>query len=290
MTPTLCVGLPVYNGASGLAAALDSLLAQDVSDLEIVVSDNGSTDATPALCRAAAARNPRLRYFREESNRGPTWNFNRVLEAGRQGRYFMWAAHDDRRAPDFASSCIRFLESHPEALLCGTHAAFTDASGAAVELDPGGSTLGLPPVARAERYLRFVDRNSVFYGVYRSAALAGRSLVNAIAGDHAFLTGLSLAGSFHVLPELKLWRRLGGTSRTVASIARTLGVPLTLPGPLARFEILRTMLECIRRLPGLSEGDRFRLRRELYLSTSRRFVRRRLALYPRVKSRIALAT
>lgn len=281
MAPTLSIGLPVYNGASGIAAALDSLLAQDLRDLEIVVSDNGSTDATPDLCRTFAARDPRVRFLREEANRGPTWNFNRVLDEGRRSRYFMWAAHDDRRAPDFASSCIRFLEAHPAAVLCGTRAAFTDDSGAAIELDLGGSTRGLAPVARAERYLRFVDRNSIFYGVYRAETLAGTRLENTIAGDHAFLAGLALQGEFHTIPEIKFWRRAGGTSRTVVSIARTLGVPLSFPRPLARLEILRTVLDCIAGMPGILDADRRRLRRELCLSTFRRFLRRRLNLLPR---------
>jgi glycosyltransferase involved in cell wall biosynthesis len=282
MGPRLIIGLPVYNGARFVGEALDSLLRQDVEGAEIVVSDNGSTDETPSVCRGIASRDSRVRYFREGANRGPTWNFNRVLQHAPHAPYFMWAAADDRWAPDYASSCIRFLELHPEAGLCGTFAAFVPPEGGeTVEIDLGGSTLGLGPAARAAGYLRFVDRNSIFYGVFRSRLLEGRRLENRVAADHAFLLELAVEAPFHVIPEVKLWRRTGGTSRSVASIARTLGVPLAFPGPLARLEILRSLLAGVRRLGALSEADRRRLRRECVLSTFRRFVRRRLGRLPR---------
>jgi hypothetical protein len=80
---------------------------------------------------------------------------------------------------------------------------------------------------------------------------------------------------------LKLWRRSGGISRSVASIAATLGVPLRVPKWLARLEILYSMEDCLRELPGLSGDERARLRRTLRRSTLKRFLRRRLGLYPR---------
>src|SRR5262249_51877158 len=52
------VGVPVYNGAAELRRALDTLVAQTHRNLEIVISDNASTDATPEICREFAKRDP----------------------------------------------------------------------------------------------------------------------------------------------------------------------------------------------------------------------------------------
>jgi glycosyltransferase involved in cell wall biosynthesis len=271
----LSIGVPVYNGAATLSRALDSLLAQDLRDLEVVISDNGSTDATSEICRARAGVDSRVRYFREEINRGPTWNFNRVLEAGAGAAYFMWAADDDRWAPDAASSCVAFLEAHPDVALCATAAAFTDGSGRETgETDPGCSTLGLAPVERGARYLRTLDRNSVFYGVYRTAALGARRLENRVANDQAFLLELALAHPFHTLPEVRFWRQVGGTSASVGRIARVLGVETRYPGPLSRWAVFESLFDAIDRSPVPSRSERARLKRETLVGAGRRYLSR----------------
>jgi cellulose synthase/poly-beta-1,6-N-acetylglucosamine synthase-like glycosyltransferase len=65
--PLVSIGLPVYNGERFLAQALDSLLGQTLGDLEIIVSDNASTDRTAEICKDYAARDARIRYIRQES-------------------------------------------------------------------------------------------------------------------------------------------------------------------------------------------------------------------------------
>jgi len=68
--PILSVGIPAYNGEKYLAETLDSLRAQTLQDFEIVISDNASTDRTPAICRDYQAKEPRIRYFRNDRNIG----------------------------------------------------------------------------------------------------------------------------------------------------------------------------------------------------------------------------
>jgi cellulose synthase/poly-beta-1,6-N-acetylglucosamine synthase-like glycosyltransferase len=66
--------MPVYNGENYLAETVDSILAQTFADFELVISDNASTDATEAICRAYAARDRRIRYVRNPSNIGAARN------------------------------------------------------------------------------------------------------------------------------------------------------------------------------------------------------------------------
>ena len=115
-TPTVSVGMPVYNGAATLAAAIENVLAQTFADIEVVISDNASRDGTEAICRAFAARDARVRYFRQPETINPTENFKFVL-ARASAPYFMWAAHDDVRDLDFIEKLLAALEANPQAVL-----------------------------------------------------------------------------------------------------------------------------------------------------------------------------
>ena len=116
IVPRLSIGMAVFNGADLIAQALDSLLAQTFTDFELIVSDNGSTDATEAICRAYAARDERIRYVRHTVNQGPAFNFAYVLDEAR-AEYFMFAAHDDLWDPEFAARLTDALERDPGAVL-----------------------------------------------------------------------------------------------------------------------------------------------------------------------------
>ena len=94
-SPTVSIGMPVYNGEKYIREALDSLLAQTFTDFELIISDNASTDDTGVICREYAARDPRVRYVRQSENRGAMANFQPVLDKARD-EYFMWAAANNR--------------------------------------------------------------------------------------------------------------------------------------------------------------------------------------------------
>jgi glycosyltransferase involved in cell wall biosynthesis len=100
--------MPVYNGEQFIQQALDSLLDQDYRHFELIISDNASTDRTADICESYAAKDARVRYYRNEEDCGPVANFNRVLDfAG--GEYFMWAACDDLWEPTYISTLLQSL-------------------------------------------------------------------------------------------------------------------------------------------------------------------------------------
>ena len=63
--PQVSVGVPVYNGESHLAQAIDSILNQTFNDLELILCDNASTDRTEQICRRYLAADARVRYHRQ---------------------------------------------------------------------------------------------------------------------------------------------------------------------------------------------------------------------------------
>jgi len=127
------IGLPVFNGMPDLPHALESLLAQDVHEIEIVISDNASEDGTAAYCEAMAERDPRVHYFRNEVNQGAAANFQRVVDLS-TAPYFCWAAHDDVYSPNFVSACREVLVEHPEAALCVPARRRVDETGALISI------------------------------------------------------------------------------------------------------------------------------------------------------------
>jgi glycosyltransferase involved in cell wall biosynthesis len=114
--PKVSIGMPVYNGEKFIQGALDSLLDQTFIDFELIISDNASTDATRQICLAYAAKDERIRYYRNDVRIQPISNFNLVLNYA-SGQYFMWAAHDDRWSASFVECLVRSLDNNPQAVL-----------------------------------------------------------------------------------------------------------------------------------------------------------------------------
>src|SRR6185369_871876 len=132
--PLVSIGLPVYNGERYLGEALASLLSQTLADLEIVVSDNASTDATASIVHAYAERDARVKYHRNPSNVGAICNFNRTFELA-AGKYFKWHACDDLCAPTYLEKCVATLEEDPSAVLCQSRTLLIDDRGEALSFD-----------------------------------------------------------------------------------------------------------------------------------------------------------
>src|SRR5262249_49655951 len=106
-------GMPIYNGGKVIRESPDSLLAQDYENIEVIITDNTSTDGTEFICREYAARDRRVRYVRNEYNVGAIENFNRAFRLG-AGPYFMWASGHDLRSTGSISKCVEVLERNPD--------------------------------------------------------------------------------------------------------------------------------------------------------------------------------
>ncbi len=114
--PLVTIGMPVRNGEPYFERALAAVLVQDYPNLEIIVSDNGSTDGTSVLLARIAGTDRRLNVCRQHEVLTAFDNFAWVMRRA-SGRYFMWAAHDDLRSPDYVSSLVSCLERYPKAVL-----------------------------------------------------------------------------------------------------------------------------------------------------------------------------
>jgi glycosyltransferase involved in cell wall biosynthesis len=101
---TVTIGIPTYNRADGfLKQAIQCALDQSYENVEVVISDNCSTDNTEALVKGFPDK--RIRYFRQSHNIGPYKNFNFCLEQA-MGDYFLMLHDDDMIDRDFVEACI----------------------------------------------------------------------------------------------------------------------------------------------------------------------------------------
>ena len=121
--PKVSIGLPVFNGEKFLPKTLDSLLNQTYKDFELVISDNASTDNTEAICREYAAKDERIRYYRNTENIGMPENFERAFRLS-TGEYFKWAMADDLCMPEFLTRCVDVLNNDPNVVIACTKSCF----------------------------------------------------------------------------------------------------------------------------------------------------------------------
>ena len=195
--PKVSVGMPVYNGEKKLAKALESIINQTYTNIEIIISDNCSTDLTSEICQKYLGLDARIKYTRFEENRGTIANFNNVFNLS-SGDFFMWASHDDFHEPTFISECIKSFTDKPEAALCAPN------------------MRGITSPKATQHWIgdlsTFKDKNSVIsryfetlrhfpavamYGLYRSSMIRRTSLLpKGVGADLLFIQNLALYGSF----------------------------------------------------------------------------------------------
>jgi glycosyltransferase involved in cell wall biosynthesis len=190
--PAVSVVLSVYNGARFLREAVDSVLGQEFRDFELILVDDGSDDATPAVMAAFTDR--RVRCLRNGTNLGLARSLNVGIEAAR-GRYIARHDADDVSEPARLGAQVRMLDEHPEIGALGAGVVVIDIRGRRL------STV-LPPPTDAELRERLQTGNCFFHG----SVMLRRSSLMAVGG-------------YRLLPvcqDYDLWLRISERDRLAA--------------------------------------------------------------------------
>jgi glycosyltransferase involved in cell wall biosynthesis len=115
--PAVSVLIPTYNYASYLPEAIESVLAQDFQDFELLILDDCSSDNTAAVVKPYCARDPRIHFEVNPANLGMVANWNECLRRAR-GTYMKFLFGDDTLCdPQAITKMVRLLESNPSAVL-----------------------------------------------------------------------------------------------------------------------------------------------------------------------------
>jgi glycosyltransferase involved in cell wall biosynthesis len=116
-SPTLSVLLPNYNHGRYISDNLNAILGQSRPPDEVIVIDDGSTDDSMSVINGYAEREPRVRVYRNDRNRGVVYTLNRALQLAR-GEYCYGSAADDRVRPGFFEKALQLLTQNPAAGIC----------------------------------------------------------------------------------------------------------------------------------------------------------------------------
>jgi glycosyltransferase involved in cell wall biosynthesis len=192
--PRVSIGLPVYNGERYVGEAIEAVLSQTFHDLQLVISDNASTDRTREICEDVARNDPRVRYYRNSENLGAAPNFNRCFALAYPSEYFKWITYDDLITENFLERCVEALDRDPEASLAFPALIHADAEGnpTARQLQGDLSLVEKAPGRRAQRLIGFglesPDIYWTLYGLIRRSAIEQTELHgNYIASDQVLL-------------------------------------------------------------------------------------------------------
>lgn len=147
MSTLASVVVPVFNGMPHLAALVDSLLAQTYPDLEIVLSDGGSTDGSTDFL--AGVEDPRVRVITPDDAAGAAANWTAASRAA-QGAYVKLVCQDDLLAPDAVALQVLDLEAEPGAVMAIAQRDIVDANGSVLYARRGGAGLAAGLVRGAD--------------------------------------------------------------------------------------------------------------------------------------------
>ena len=212
--PLVSIGVPVYNGERFIRKALESLLRQTHTNIELIVSDNGSTDGTSAICREFAARDPRVRYFRNERTVRVVKNICRTFELS-SADYFMWTPVDDERAPTVAADLLAALLRNPAAVMAhGPLLLNVEAEGRVVEMK-NAMDLSRPCAPdRVRAFTANVQHPAMLFGLFRREAFARAVFRQTMGHDYLLCLQMCLLGPVeyvpsHIITYRHRWAALG---------------------------------------------------------------------------------
>ena len=215
--PLVSIAIPAYNCERYIAQSIESLLNQSFGDFELVISDNASTDGTEAVCRRYAAQDARVRYVRRSENIGGPGNFRYVFSLC-VGKYHKWSTADDHWHPDFVREAVAVLDARPDVVLCYPKTQLIDADGNKIE--DYDDNLELDADSARQRHRDLFNRIGLcnaHLGLLRRDAMQKTGLIASHLGsDVDFLAEMVLLGKFHVLPDVRFYRRFHAASSSWA--------------------------------------------------------------------------
>jgi len=224
--PLVTVGVPTYNRAKTVRNAIESVLNQDYANIELVISDDASTDGTQAVCEGFARQDERIKYIRQDQNLGMSANFQAVLKEA-EGEFFMWLSDDDWLDRAYLNHCVEFLRAHPDYVLASGRMRHDGEDGSHHHTGP---LLDFAQERGSDRVVSYFGQagpnDDVLYGVIRrQVLLRTHEIRNTLGGDWLMVASVLFMGKTHTVADAIGYRRAGGASKTYKNLVRVFGIP-----------------------------------------------------------------
>jgi glycosyltransferase involved in cell wall biosynthesis len=242
------IGLPVRNASGRIGGVVKSILDQDHQNLELVISDNASTDNTEEVCRDLADQDSRIVYHRNPINIGLLNNFLAAMNLAK-GTYFRWIGDDDWLDPTYVTKCLDEFARDDRLIVVTTQTDYIGLDGTSATAAYTGTGLRSDdPITRLTEIVRLLNESYLLmdacYGVYRLDRVSHIARRNMLNDDQVFTTMLALAGPWGHVGEVLARRHW--TFQTKDALARKLGVSwaqATFPNELQCIETARRLDE-----------------------------------------------
>lgn len=169
--PLVTIAIPVFNGENFLREAIESTINQEYRNLEIILSDNASTDSTLKICREYGKKDPRIRIIHHDENVGASENHNNAFRISK-GKYFKWLSHDDVMERTCISRSVEVMENMPDVgCVYFLSNAVTEEGEVLEDYSPGIDLMDERPSRRLYRSTCISHPLMEVFGVFRSDVL-----------------------------------------------------------------------------------------------------------------------
>src|SRR5258706_15221301 len=222
-TPLVSIGIPTYNGGKRINSTIMAILNQNYPNMQVIISDNCSSDNTEAVCNELCKKNPAIRYFRQKENIGIIANYEFVLRKAK-GDFFMWVADDDSLELGILQKYVDFLVSHRDyALVSGEIRYWSDNHAVFDENDFGMEHAS--PNVRVVKYYSKVKHGAIFYGLMPIDVAKKITLRNRMGEDWHAVAKVAYQGKIKMLECIGYHKKLNGSSKTLKHYAKLIGAP-----------------------------------------------------------------
>jgi len=211
--PTVSIGMPIHNGGIWLADSIESILNQTYSDLELVITDNASTDNSEEICRSYAAQDSRVRYIRHNTNIGGPNNYNSAFHHT-SSPYFKWASCNDICQKEMIERCIEVLLARKDVVLSYPKTRLLlEETNTTEDYEDNLDLQDESACSRFKKLLQKIRLNNAMNGIFRSEVLKNTPLMKLhVAEDINLMAELTLYGKFVEIPEYLFYRRMGSNA------------------------------------------------------------------------------
>jgi glycosyltransferase involved in cell wall biosynthesis len=206
---TVTIGVPVYNGAATLRESLECLRDQTYRNIEVIISDNASTDESAAIAQSFVDTDARFRLIRRIENVGPVPNFFSLLEEAHT-EFFMWRADDDWSDLDYVEKLVALFDEYPRTRLAASECALVKPNGDVTVVKSFSAPHQRTRVFRIGHMLMRLTPNSI-YGLWHRPTLVDilsrttKAYPFIWAWDHMAMTPVILEEAVSGTNEIRLY-------------------------------------------------------------------------------------
>jgi len=203
----LTMGMPVYNEENYIGEAIESLLSQTYKDFILIISDNGSTDRTPEICKHYVDKDKRIVFVRHAQNKGGFFNFKYILDRANTP-FFMRCNGHDKWDPQFVEKLLSLIQKEDLILIYPqTREIKIDGTPGEIYQDDYTTAKMEGPIDRYMYILKHMAICNFFDGIWKTQALKNCYFKPVITSDVLILLQAALLGKFKQYNSPLFFRR-----------------------------------------------------------------------------------